>query len=193
MLDKIRVVIDPVIARIGRQASKTGLPPDAWTLIGFLVAIIASLTYAKTIPGGPVLGGLLLLLAGFFDILDGAVAKAMGKMTRSGAFLDSTIDRLSEITIYLGILFGGYTDPWLVFIALSFSLLVSYSRARAEPLGVNLRGIGIGERPERLIILGILSILSLVAEAVLIVAVLAILTFGLRFFDTMKGIEETKS
>jgi archaetidylinositol phosphate synthase len=120
---------------------------------------------------------LLVVLAGFFDVLDGAVARATGKISARGAFLDSTLDRVSEVLIFLGVLLGNYTVPFFVLLALALSLLVSYTRAKGDALGVNLAGIGVGERSERFVVLIVTSLLGVVALGVLIVAVLALLTF----------------
>ena len=95
---------------------------------------------------------------GFFDVLDGAVARATGRTSQRGAFLDSTLDRVSEVVVFLGILVGGYASPFLVLLALSLSLLVSYTRAKGDALGVNLAGIGVGERSERLVVLIVTSL-----------------------------------
>ena len=109
-------------------------------------------------------------LSGFFDVLDGAVARATGRTSQRGAFLDSTLDRVSEVVVFLGILVGGYVSPFLVLVALSLSLLVSYTRAKGDALGVNLAGIGVGERSERLIVLIVTSLLGIVGIGVLVVA-----------------------
>ena len=98
-------------------------------------------------------------------------------MTKRGAFLDSTLDRLGEVAIYLGIMVGGYSNPEWVLLAITFSLLVSYTRARGEALGTKLSGVGIGERSERLLVLAVLSLVGLASYGVLVVAVVAILTF----------------
>jgi archaetidylinositol phosphate synthase len=166
-----------VLASLGSKASKIVPSPTAWTLIGMVFAFLAFVYYGG---GHPVTAGLLVVLAGFFDVLDGAVARATGKTSTRGAFLDSTLDRVSEVLIFLGILLGGYVSPFFVLLALSFSLLVSYTRAKGDALGVNLAGVGVGERSERLVVLIVTSLLSIVALGVLIIAVLALITFVQR-------------
>ena len=126
---------------------------------------------------GELLGGLLILVSGFFDIVDGAVARATDRVSKQGAFLDSTLDRVAEVAIYSGILLGGFANPLLVLLALSLSLLVSYTRAKADSLGVSLSGVGVGERSERLLALSILSILGFAGYGVLLVLLLAAVTF----------------
>ncbi len=156
--------------------------------MGLLVSILSALVYAKILPGGPPFGGILLLAVGGFDIIDGAVARASSRVSKSGAFLDSTVDRISEVVVFSGIILGGYTLPLVVLLAVSLSLLTSYARARAEPLGVDLRGVGIAERPERLIILSFLSFFSLVGFAVILIVILAGATFVQRLVVTLKRV-----
>lgn len=162
---------------MGRAAARVVPSPTAWTLVGVFFAFLAFVFYGG---GRPVSAGILLAISGFFDVLDGAVARATGRTSLRGAFLDSTLDRVSEILVFLGILVGSYASPFLVLLALSCSLLVSYTRARGDSLGVSLAGIGIGERSERLLVLIVFSILNLVALGVLIVAVIAFITFVQR-------------
>jgi len=177
VLDKLRGSLAGALASMGRAASKVVPSPTAWTVIGLVFAFLAFIFYGG---GHPFLGGLLLAVSGFFDVLDGAVARATGRTSQRGAFLDSTLDRVSEVAVFLGILLGGYTSPFLVLLALSLSLLVSYARAKGDALGVNLAGIGIGERSERLVVLIVASLLGFVGIGVLVVAFLALITFVQR-------------
>jgi len=128
-------------------------------------------------------------LAGGFDIVDGAVARVTGKTSKQGAFLDSTLDRVAEVAVFAGILVGGYSSPILVLLALSFSLLVSYTRAKGDALGVALSGIGIGERSERLLILAVLSIAGLAYWGVILVLIAALYTFLERTIRAVTSLE----
>ncbi len=101
---------------------------------------------------------LLLLLSGFVDALDGAVARVQGKVTPFGGVFDSICDRYSDAIVIFGVILGGWCSPFWGILALIGSLLVSYSRARAEAAGVSQLGVGIAERPERLIILMVMTI-----------------------------------
>jgi archaetidylinositol phosphate synthase len=177
VLDRLRGSLADILASMGRGASGLLPIPTAWTLIGLLFSVLAFVYYAG---GHEAAGGLLLAVSGFFDVLDGAVARATGRTSQRGAFLDSTLDRVAEVLVFLGILAGAYASPFLVLLALSFSLLVSYTRAKGDALGVNLAGLGVGERSERLLVLIVASLLGLVAWGVLIVAVLALITFVQR-------------
>jgi archaetidylinositol phosphate synthase len=125
------------------------------------------------------LGGIFLIIAGFFDAIDGTVARVTKRTSALGSFLDSIIDKVSEIVIFIGILIGNFTNPVLVLVALSLSILVSYTRARAESMGIDLKGKGIAERAERILILSILAFIPFrdnISVALWIISILAIIT-----------------
>ena len=130
------------------------ITPNMLTLFGLAITAFGALLVAT---GHFLSGGLVLLFAGLFDILDGALARAAGKVYRYGAFLDSTVDRYSEGVVYLGILvyFLRRHDTLgsvVVLVALAGSFLVSYVRARAQSLGFTC-DVGILARPERVVII----------------------------------------
>jgi len=130
------------------------ITPNMLTLFGLLItgagAASVGLNHLFT-------GGLVLWFAGLFDIFDGALARASGRVYRYGAFFDSTVDRYSESAVYLGLLVyflarHSTLEPVLVLIALAGSFLVSYVRARAQSLGFSCDA-GILARPERVVII----------------------------------------
>ena len=130
------------------------ITPNMLTLFGLVITGVGALLVAM---GDLLVGGVVLAFAGLFDIFDGALARASGKVYRYGAFLDSTVDRYSEGVVYLGILiyFLDQHDglrPIIVLIALAGSFLVSYVRARAQSLGFTC-DVGILARPERVVII----------------------------------------
>jgi CDP-diacylglycerol---glycerol-3-phosphate 3-phosphatidyltransferase len=130
------------------------ITPNMLTLFGLVITGVGALLVAM---GQLLVGGVVLAFAGMFDIFDGALARAAGKVYRYGAFLDSTVDRYSEGVVYLGILiyFLDQHDglrPIIVLIALAGSFLVSYVRARAQSLGFTC-DVGILARPERVVII----------------------------------------
>lgn len=136
--------------------SKTGVTPNMLTVMGFLVSIAAAILVAKEYF---LAGGLVILLAGAFDLLDGPLARATGKTTRFGAFLDSTLDRLSEAAVIGGILayYAYHEGTWESLLAYGCfvgSVMVSYLRARAEGLGVKCE-VGIFTRAERVVVMSI--------------------------------------
>lgn len=177
MLDRLRSRIDSVSLRMGRGASRIMPSPTAWTVSGLLFSLLAAFFFAR---GGRVdeaLAGVMVAVCGFFDVVDGSVARATNRVSPAGAFLDSTLDRVGEAILYLGILIGGYTSPIIVLLAITFSVMVSYARAKAEALKVNLAGVGIGERSERLLVIVFASLLGVVAWGVILVVALAAITF----------------
>lgn len=177
-------MIEPIINRLGFIATKTGLPAIVWTILGVIFAFLSGLAYSKLFFGNGVFGGFLLLISGLMDVIDGSVARLTKTVSSKGAFLDSIFDRLSEIFVFTGILISGI-EPLITLFALSFSIMVSYVRARAEGLGINLAGVGIGERAERILALAILSIIGHVHLGVLIVLILALITFIERVFKSI--------
>lgn len=177
MLDRLRTRLSGYFDALGRLFSTVGVSPTAWTFVGLVFSILAGVAYSRITYGGQFLGGVLILVAGFFDLVDGAVARATSMVSRRGTFLDSTLDRLAEVGIFLGILIGMYSTPLIVVLALSSSLLVSYARAKGDALGVALSGVGIGERSERLLVLAISSLLGVLYWGVVLVAIIAWFTF----------------
>lgn len=189
LLDNLRKSLAEVFSSIGRGASRVIPDPSAWTALGLLLAAVGAYAFAE---GRAFEGGLALAGSGFFDIVDGAVARATGKTSQTGAFLDSTLDRVSEVLVFLGVLVGDYTSAPVVLLALSLSLLVSYARAKGDALGVSLAGIGIGERSERLVVLIAASLLGVVWLGVWVVLVLALVTFVQRGAKVTGALRRTR-
>jgi len=162
-----------------RALARTGITPSTITWLGFLIAAGAT---ALIITGHLFAAGFVVLVAGFFDTLDGALARYINRVTRFGAFLDSILDRLSEAVLLVGILvlYAGEQSAApiiLVCVALVGSLLVSYIRARAEALGLECE-VGLFTRPERVVILALGLLLNHVFDALIIaLAIIAALSF----------------
>jgi len=194
LLNNFREKLEPILEKIGILFSSTGLSPNKLTLIGFIIAIISSNIFGLNLSLEPILnssiiGSIILLIAGFFDVIDGSVAKISKKTSNKGAFLDSVLDKISETTIFLGIAIGSLANPILCLIAVSSSLLVSYTRSRAETLGLNLSGVGFGERAERLLILSIMGLVPLphsLEYGVIIIIVISIITVIQRIYKSLK-------
>ena len=164
-----------------RLIARTSITPNAITWFGFLIAVGAAVLIAR---GHLFIAGWLVLVAGFFDILDGALARYTNRTTRFGAVLDSTLDRLSEAVVLFGILVlyaGGQSlaEVLLVCLALLASLLVSYIRARAEALGLECQ-VGLFTRAERVIVLALGLLLNQIAIALAIVVAFSFITVGQR-------------
>jgi CDP-diacylglycerol--glycerol-3-phosphate 3-phosphatidyltransferase len=157
--------------------SKTGLTPDILTWTGLFVIIIAAAMVATNYL---LVGGLLVLLSGLFDILDGALARFTKKITRFGALLDSTFDRLSEALLLIGILIlyinGEHAlEILLIFVVMTGSFLISYIRARAEGLGIECQ-TGLFTRAERVIILALGLMINQIVITLIILAVFTSVT-----------------
>jgi CDP-diacylglycerol--glycerol-3-phosphate 3-phosphatidyltransferase len=170
---------------VARLLAKTAITPNVITWLGFLLAVGAAVLI---VTGHPVIAGLIVLIAGFPDILDGALARYIKRSTRFGAILDSTLDRLSEAAVLLGILVlyareQLLAQTLLTGITLLGSSLVSYIRARAEATGLECQ-VGLFTRAERVIVLALGLLLSQIAYALVIalgiVAVFSFVTFGQR-------------
>jgi archaetidylinositol phosphate synthase len=187
------------MTKLGTRFASTGLSANFWTGIGFAISITAGITYASADFGASkiyasLIGGILLLISGFFDVVDGSVARVTKQTSKGGAFLDSSFDKISEVVIFAGVAYGHLADAFWCVIALGMSILVSYTRARAESLGVQLKGIGIGERAERLLILALVGMIPLGKSpeqtamnwAVIIVSIVAGITLVQRIRATSK-------
>ena len=186
MLDRLRARLESNLQSVGKLFARLESSPTAWTFVGLLVSALAGAAYATSGYRGEAVGGALVLVAGGFDIVDGAVARVTGRTSQRGAFLDSTMDRVAEVALFAGILVGGYSNPLTVLVALAASLLVSYTRAKGDALGVALSGVGIGERSERLLIIALSSLFGLIFWGVLLVAFVAVYTFLERTFRAVR-------
>ncbi len=167
--------------------AKTHVTPDTLTWIGALIAVAAALL---VVFGHLFAAGFVVLFSGLFDLLDGALARKTNSATRFGAVLDSTLDRVGEAVIFIGLLvfFFNNSSLWGI-IATGFTLvgsqMVSYIRSRAEAIGVNGE-IGVFTRPERVVILSVGLLLShfniVLLIALGVMAVLSWITAGQRLF-----------
>jgi archaetidylinositol phosphate synthase len=193
VLDRLRARLESFLNSVGDLFARLEPTPAAWTLVGLMVSLLAAAAYSASSLAGEILGGVLVLVSGWFDIVDGAVAKVTGRASRTGAFLDSSLDRVAEVALFTGILIGGYSSPVLVLLALSMSLLVSYTRAKGDALGVPLSGVGIGERSERLLILAVSSLLGFAGWGVILVLVVALYTFLERTFRAVRELSGSAS
>ncbi|MCD4690790.1 CDP-alcohol phosphatidyltransferase family protein [bacterium] len=180
---KARELLDPV----ARFVADIGISPTAISIVGFGISTIAGVALAC---GHFLAAGLLVLVAGICDMADGAVARAGERATSTGAFLDSTLDRYSELVVLLGALVyymtaaSGAPEPLtaaIVFVGLGGSFLVSYTRARAEAIGVDCQ-VGFAERPERLVLIIIGALLgpTVFRVAIWILAILSHITAAQR-------------
>ena len=176
--DRVNFALDPV----ARAFARAGFTPNSLTCIGLIFSLIAGVLFGISQPR---FAGLVLLICGFFDIIDGAVARVSGRVTAFGGVLDSVVDRYTEAVIFIGIIFGGLPElgqyGWLwAVLALVGGFMVSYIRARAEAAGSGKLSVGIAERAERLLILGVGAMLNLTGYAVVLVVILTYFTAAHR-------------
>lgn len=166
-----------------REASfvhRIGVTPNVASGFGIVTAVASAYLYfsSRLYAAYLIPASVLLLISGFFDAIDGVIARLYGQSTVFGGFLDSMLDRYADALILAGIILADYVDFFWGLLALIGSLLVSYSRARAEAAGIKMETVGFAERAERIIILVVASLLTLVWPFVLwhAVVLLAFLT-----------------
>jgi archaetidylinositol phosphate synthase len=180
MLTKLKERVQQLLNSEAKAAHTIGLTPNIISIIGFAFSISAAAAYAlaSTWSWLLLLAVFLILFSGFCDALDGIVARTYNQATAFGGFFDSLLDRYADAIIFSGIIVGGLCDVYLGLAALLGSMLVSYSRARAETIGVKMESVGIAERAERILILTIASVAAFFWLPALNigVAILAILT-----------------
>jgi phosphatidylglycerophosphate synthase len=187
---------------IARGLGRLGLTPNALTVIGFLGTCVAAV--AAALEAWP-LAGALVLTFGIFDLFDGTLARATGRVSRFGAFLDATLDRAGEAVVYVGITVGclgaGFVlGALLAPAAMAAAFMVSYARARAESLGFapgsGLANVGLAPREVRIVILvlGLLTAggptLDALAIALGLIAILGALTTLQRTLHVRAQTEE---
>jgi len=177
---------DPVVTLL----AKTSITPNVLTWIGFLIAVATALFAAY---GNMIVAGLLILFGGYFDMLDGSLARRTGRVTVFGEVLDSTLDRLSEGAILLGLLYwfavdGSIIGIMLAGITLLSSLVVSYIRAKAEIVRVECLK-GLFTRPERVIVLAIGFLINQLEIALGIIAFFSLFTVGQRLFHVWRQLK----
>ena len=174
---------------LGPIAKRIPLSPNILTVAGFLITVVAALV----IPNNLRLGGVLILIGGIFDMLDGIVARTGGRTTRFGAFLDSVLDRYSDALIFLAIAWyfeknGNHTGAFISLGTLLGAFLISYARARSEGLGESCN-TGIMERPERIILLIFATTTGWLVPVLWIMLILTHITVVQRVYHVWKVIK----
>src|SRR6185369_13174838 len=187
--ETVRQLSDPG----GRALFRLRLRPNHLTVIGLVVSFFAA---AGFIAGRTRLAGLLLILAGLFDFFDGSLARASGQVTPFGAFLDSVIDRYSDLVVLLGIVVLFARTPHargavIAMAGLVGSVMVSYTKARAESIGVPCN-VGFMERPERMICLVAGALLDVLEPALWVLAILSNITALQRILFTRRVMSQPR-
>jgi CDP-diacylglycerol--glycerol-3-phosphate 3-phosphatidyltransferase len=182
--DFLRKKLGKALNLLAIYLNNTGLSPNVVTISGLLGNIIASVLLAQ---GFIQIGGVIVLLVGFTDAFDGAMARARGTINPFGAFLDSVMDRYSEMFLFGGLLINylnkaDYYSILLVYLAAIGSFLVSYTRARGQSLGIDVKS-GILTRLERFLILSLSLLFNLPYIGILIIAIFANFTAIQRIIE----------
>jgi len=190
LLTRVRRYLQGVLNGAALHLVGWGISPNVTSVFAVAASVVAAVFYLN-MAAFPLLiwaGGLALFSSGLFDALDGAVARLSNRSTAFGSFLDSLLDRYADAVVILGISLGTPRDVTFLglniltwgLIAMFGSITVSYTRAKAESLGVSLTGIGIAERPERIAILVVSSIFLRPDLGVVAVALLSNVTVAHR-------------
>jgi CDP-diacylglycerol--glycerol-3-phosphate 3-phosphatidyltransferase len=174
LTDQLRIRFKGILDPIGAFLNRIGISPNALTVIGLVGNAIGAIFLAQ---GRMSVGGVIILLMGPIDALDGTMARLRGESNNFGAFVDSVTDRYIELVIYLGLLFyylqqGDWLTSGVVYMAAAGSVLVSYVRARGETLGFQTK-VGILTRFERYVVLAPSLLFNIPIVGIWIIAVLA--------------------
>jgi archaetidylinositol phosphate synthase len=190
-------------------AHRIGLTPNKISVIGFILALASAAAYAVNTAQSPwlLVAVVLLLASGFCDTLDGIVARTFQQTTVFGGFFDSVLDRYADAAVFAAIIIAGLANPswdgpfwgplwgavWGL-AALSGSMMVSYTRARAEAAGIKMESVGLAERAERMLILAVVSIIGFfwlpaLGYGIAVLAVLANFTVIQRAWHVYKTLK----
>lgn len=190
MLENLRPLLTRILEPL---AKRLNINPNIVTVISPFLALASAYFFAQH---QLIFGALFILLSGFLDVVDGAVARYHNRASKFGAFLDSTMDRFADAIIFIGIIYGGYCS-WLVgVLAIHSAITVSYVRARAESQGVDCN-IGIAERAVRMIILMAGAAIAAFANSNIIftyfiyaLVILSYFTVGQRIHHVWKALKD---
>lgn len=193
---RVRGVFRGLVYAIARPLAKAGATPDSITYLSLLFALAAFISLPIT--QLQVLFAVLVFMTGLFDGVDGAVARLNNSASRSGGLTDSVIDKVAETLILAGIalafpattLIGLSISMWALLAVFGW-LMTSYTRARAESLGVSDLDVGLGGRSERLLTLVIFSLLGFVTWGLVIVALMGLCTAAYRLYHYKNQIQQT--
>lgn len=175
-----RVLLNAIV----RALALTRISPNVLTFMGLVINVIAAVLFGYATPGNQqryfLYAGLVIIGAGIFDMVDGRVARATGQVTSFGAFFDSVIDRYSDVALFFGLLvYYARADHFFYLVMVAFvmttSVMVSYTRARAESL-IGSCKVGFMERPERIVLVIIGALFNRMAPVLWVIAVLSTIT-----------------
>jgi len=199
VLNRFRDRVSNWIRPFAEAMARTGVSPNTLTFVGLVFGVIAAVLFAR---GEQPLAGLMLLVAGFFDIIDGAVARVLKRETAFGGVLDSVADRYVDLIIFAGIIYafisGMIANPSITptwgwawgILAIVGSFMVSYVRARAEAAGTGKMDVGFAERAERMLILAVGALVGYTGYAVVLIAILTNLTVAQRLVVARRRLQK---
>jgi CDP-diacylglycerol--glycerol-3-phosphate 3-phosphatidyltransferase len=187
LADIMRIRFKGVLDPIARVLNRLGIMPNTVTIFGLIGNSVATILLAR---GQMTLGGIIVLVMGPIDALDGAMARLRGEPTEFGAFVDSVTDRYSELVIFAGLLFyylqrGEWLPSFLVYLAASGAVLVSYTRARAQSVGIETK-VGLLSRLERYFVLVPALVLNIPLIGLWILAIFTNVTAIQRILDVRR-------
>jgi CDP-diacylglycerol--glycerol-3-phosphate 3-phosphatidyltransferase len=193
LTDQMRVTFKGVLDPVAAFFNRLGLMPNTMTILGLIGNILGAYFISQ---GQMAIGGILILLMGPVDALDGTMARLRGMAGQFGAFVDSVTDRYSELVIFAGLLYffakqGDVLSTMLVFAAAAGSVLVSYIRSRGQSLGWDTK-VGILTRMERYLVLAPTLILNIPIVGLWIIAILANITALQRIIDVRRQAYQEK-
>jgi archaetidylinositol phosphate synthase len=205
LLTKLKKKVQQMLTSQAAAAHKLGLTPNKVSVIGFILALASAAAYAmaQNYVWLLLLATVLLLASGFCDTLDGIIARTFNQTTVFGGFFDSVLDRYADAAVFSAIIIAGLSNAfwgptwgaiWGL-TALSGSLLVSYTRARAEAAGIKMESVGLAERAERMLILAFVSIIAFywlpaLGIGIFLLAVLSNFTVIQRAFHVYKELKK---
>jgi len=208
LLTKLKKRVQEMLATEAKIAHRLGLTPNRISIIGFILAIGAAASYAFVTKESLwllFLAVFFTMASGFCDAMDGIVARTFQQTSKFGGFFDSVLDRFADATAYASILiaglcnaaFGSFWGTVVTLSALISSMLVSYTRSRAEAIGVKMESVGIAERAERILILAAVSIigywyLPILGYGVALIAVLSTVTVLQRIWHVYAELKKEK-
>ncbi len=161
--------------------------PNIFTIAGFLITLLAAIVLTINLR----IGGILIILGGLFDMIDGVVARANGLTSRFGAFLDSVLDRYSDAAIFIGLAWyllktDNIVGAIICIFTMIGALLISYTKARAEGIGEKCH-VGIIERPERIILISFACFTGWIMPVLWVMLIFTHITVLQRIFHTWKA------
>ena len=187
----LHALMEQALQPLARALARRHITPNQVSILGMLLNLMAAVLI---VGGHPIAAGIIFVIAGLFDLLDGTLARLGHSASPQGAFLDSTLDRISEGLVFAAIAYvlagqGRAVDAALVVLVLLGSMLVSYTRARAAALGVECK-VGLATRAERVILIAVGLLFGVLTPVLYVLLALTAITVAERIFYTLNQLRE---